>query len=350
MTLKFSMYDSVSSALEQPTLRPMRSNLHLLMFRLMKLVPAKYIVNQALERGELDPGGLVLETSSGTFALGLGIVCCERSLPFVIFSDPVIDRDLRNHLEFLGGEVCILETPAKVGGYQQARLDALHARLQRSPGAYWTRQYSNPDNRRAYHAVADRLVAGLGARRLTLVGSVGSGGSTCGLIERLREHDPATKLIGVDTFGSVLFGQPDGARKLRGLGNSLLPSNLDHSHFDEIHWVGADAGFNAARNLLRKEALYVGPTTGAAWLVANWRSALHPDETVVFLGADEGYRYASTVFDSDWLMANGLHPDGPLPEAPTEAVHPAHARGAWARFPWRRRMLAEVMQPACGVA
>lgn len=349
MTLDFPTYNSVSSALEQPILRPMRNKLHLLMFRLMKLVPAKYILTRALERGELGPGGLVLETSSGTFALGLGIVCCERGLPFVIFSDPVIDRDLRNHLEFLGGEVCILDSPAKVGGYQQARLDALHARLQTSPRAFWTRQYSNPDNRRAYHAVADQLVAGLG-ERLTLVGSVGSGGSTCGLIERLREHDPAAKLIGVDTFGSVLFGQPDGARMMRGLGNSLLPSNLDHSHFDEIHWVGAEAGFNAARSLLRKEALYAGPTTGAAWLVASWYSALHPEETVVFLGADEGYRYASTVFDSGWLAANGLRPDAPLPEGPNDAAHPAYARGAWARFSWRRRTLAEVTQSTRGAA
>lgn len=320
----------------------MGKNLYGLMFRLMKLVPAKHILNEALRRKEIDHRSTVMETSSGTFALGIGIVCCELGLPFVIFSDPVINSDLRNQLELLGGEVCILETPAAVGGFQQARLQALRTRLDETPNAFWTRQYSNPDNRRAYYPVADQLIAELGGK-LTIVGTVGSGGSTCGLIERLRRSEPKAKLIGVDTFASVLFGQPDGKRMLRGLGNSILPPNLDHSYFDEIHWVGAEAGFNATRTLFRSEAVFSGPSTGAAYLVARWRSLTHPDETVVFLGADEGYRYAGTVFDADWMLANGVRPEASIPAAPTEAPHPARAAGDWAWYPWGRRSLAEVV-------
>ncbi|WP_029006246.1 pyridoxal-phosphate dependent enzyme [Azorhizobium doebereinerae] len=345
MTLPLIPYPSTSAALEQPMLRQLGPNLYLLMFRLMKLVPAKFIIDQALARGKLPPGGLVMETSSGTFALGLAIVCCERGLPFVIFSDPIVDRGLRRQLELLGGEVCIIEQPAAVGGFQQARLDALDARLAAAPGAFWSRQYSNPDNARAYAEPADQLRAALGDR-LTLVGTVGSGGSTGGMAARLRATGAACRLVGVDTFHSVLFGQPDGPRLLRGLGNSLLPPNVDHAAYDEIHWVSAEAGFNATRHLMQAEAVFAGPTTGAAHLVARWHAAAHPDETVVFVGADEGHRYLATVYDRDWLAAAGLRPDAPLPAQPVAAPRPAAAGGDWACFAWNRRSLREVADPA----
>ena len=336
-----SIFSSISDALVKPALIKLQERLYLLQFRIMKIVPAKFIIERALQLGRLRPGDLVLESSSGTFALGLGIVCSENDLRFAIYTDPVIEADLRSHLELLGGEVFVSTRAAPSGGYQKARLDALMERLQSDKSAYWTRQYSNPDNANAYGALVNDLPKELGGS-LTIVGTVGSGGSTFGIIDRLRRGIPSAKLVGVDTFNSVLFGQTDGHRLLRGLGNSVLPENVRHAAYDDVHWVSAEAAFIATRRLLKEHAIYAGPTTGAAYLAAKWHVRMHPEETVVTIGPDEGHRYARSVYDNDWMIANGFNPNAEPPEHPALAAHPSLADGKWAWFPWGRRDYSEL--------
>jgi hypothetical protein len=175
-----------------------------------------------------------------------------------------------------------------------------------------------------------------------LVGTVGSGGSMCGTAHYLRLALGDMTAIGVDTHGSVLFGQPDGKRLLRGLGNSLMPRNVDHTVFDEVHWVSAAEAFHATRALHRREALFKGPTSGAAFMVARRWAELHPRSRVVALMPDDGYRYQSTVFDDDWLHAQNAYLAA-LPEGPALAQHPADAGPGWSWLPWGRRRYEDVL-------
>jgi cysteine synthase A len=139
------------------------------------------------------------------------------------------------------------------------------------------------------------------------------------------------------------IGRLEDRRLLRGLGNSLLPANLDHTAFDEIHWVGAAEAFTATRRLHRAHALYMGPTSGAAWMVARWVAAREPDANVVVLMPDEGHRYQSTVGDDQWLRARGaLLPV--LPSDPRDATSLADVNGGWERMAWHRRTLAEALR------
>ena len=114
-------------------------------------------------------------------------------------------------------------------------------------------------------------------------------------------------MIGVDTHRSVIFGQTDagGGRALRGLGNSLMPPNVDHTTFDVVHWVGAAEAFRATRQLHREHALFMGPTSGAAYLVADRWARENPDALAAVVLPDEGYRYQDTVYDDAWLQEQG---------------------------------------------
>jgi threonine synthase len=172
-----------------------------------------------------------------------------------------------------------------------------------------------------------------------VVGSVGSGGSTCGTIKTLREVEPSIKLVGVDTFGSVLFGLPVGRRELRGLGNSILPNNLDHACFDEVHWVSARDVYHYTRKLHGQFGLFCGPTSGATYQVARWLEA--PGKTVVFLAPDEGHRYMDTVYNNLWMLENGFGEVAPT-EAPGQVTRPEQAQEPWASIEWNRRTLPEV--------
>jgi len=154
---------------------------------------------------------------------------------------------------------------------------------------------------------------------------------------------PECRAIGVDTFASIVFGQPDGHRELRGLGMSLMPANVDHRVFDEVHWCTAALAYAATRQLHRRHAVYMGPTSGAAYLVGRWWAAANPDAVTVVMMPDEGYRYQDTVYDDGWLEAAG-HLGTAVPAQPVPTDDPAQAQQPWASFAWGRRPHAEVIQ------
>ncbi|OBP80084.1 cysteine synthase family protein [Mesorhizobium loti] len=338
--LPFSGY---SDAYALPSIIRCETNLYLAQFAFMKLLPAKYIIEQALARGTLTHGMRVLETSSGTFALGLAVICRERGFQLEIFTDPVMDEGLEKRLKSLGAEVFIITEKARHGGYQRSRLDALHARMrQLGHSCFWPRQYETPDNPAAYRVFADQISEMLDAD-VTLVGSVGSGGSTCGTIERLRQKASGARLIGVDTFNSVIFGQQDGERKLRGLGNSLVPKNVKHELYDEVHLISAQLAFAATRTLHERHAVFAGPTSGASYIVGRWRAQQYPEETVVVICPDEGHRYVESVYDHEWLKQNGCLHEGVLLEAPSGEAHPSTALPPWNRCRWNRKSREAVL-------
>ena len=338
--LPFSGY---SDAYALPSIIRCETNLYLAQFAFMKLLPAKYIIDQALARGTLTPGTTVLETSSGTFALGLAVVCRERGFQLEIFTDPVMDKGLENRLRSLGAEVFIITEKAKQGGYQRSRLDALHVRIgQLRHSCFWPRQYETADNPAAYKLFADQLLEMFDAD-ITLVGSVGSGGSTCGTIEGLRHKASGARLIGVDTFNSVIFGQQDGERKLRGLGNSLVPKNVKHELYDEVHLISAPLAFAATRTLHERHAVFAGPTSGASYIVGRWRARQYPRETVVVICPDEGHRYIETAYDYQWLKQNACLDESVLLDAPVTENHPSTALPPWNRYHWNRRSRKAVL-------
>ncbi|HEU4881557.1 MAG TPA: cysteine synthase family protein [Longimicrobium sp.] len=334
---------NVVDSLALPRLIWLRPNLLGLAFPLMKLLPARFIIRRALEEGALHPGGLIAETTSGTFGLALAMVARLQGHPLTLVSDPAIDAPLKRRLEDLGASVHIVEKAGASGGYQQARLAVLEQVLAQNPGSFCPRQYDNPHNPGSYAPCAEQLAHAAGGID-TLVGTVGSGGSVCGISSYLRLLFPELNVIGVDTHRSVIFGQSDAGsgRLLRGLGNSLMPPNVDHTAFDLVHWVGAAEAFRATRELHRNHAIFAGPTSGAAYLVADWWARENPDSLTAVIFPDEGYRYQDTIYDDAWLEEKGARLDV-LPRGPVEWSHPHDGADPWSFYRWGRRTFDEVM-------
>lgn len=332
---------TIVDAVALPRVVWLEGRLYAACFQLMKLLPARHILARAREEGVVRPGSVVIETTSGTFGLALAMVCALDGYRLVLVSDPAIDAPFKRRLEDLGARVEIVAEPAAVGGFQRARLDRMAEVQAEYPGHFCPSQYANPLNPGAYAALAHHLGETVG-RVDCLVGAVGSGGSMCGTAASLRRSNPGLRAVGVDTHGSVLFGQPDSKRLLRGLGNSLMPRNLDHTAFDEVHWVTAAEAFRATRALHRSHALFMGGTSGAAYLAARWEARREPDANVVVLLPDEGYRYQETIYKDEWLRENGVWLDE-LPEGPETVAGPSEASGGrWARMAWGRRSYEEV--------
>lgn len=329
----------------RPQLVHLTHNLTAAVFPLMKVFPAAFCLERAEKEHLISHDSVIVETSSGTMALGLALACNWSGYRLIVVSDTACDDALKRRIQDLGAEVQIVPRPAAVGGFQRARLNLVAEICARSEKYWWVNQYDNVANAASYSVCAAQFTGELG-RIDCLVGSVGSGGSVCGSSSHLRLLFPDLHVIGVDTFGSVLFGQPDGPRQLRGLGNSLLPKNLDHTCFDDVHWVSVEEAYTMTRILHRTTGLYRGGTSGACWMVARHWAEQNPGKRVLCLFPDDGHRYSNSIYNDDEMHANG-HWLANLPGHPREVSTPECAGPRWSFMRWRRRQLSEVVGEPC---
>jgi cysteine synthase A len=333
------VYRSGGDALSDPALIT-ANGLVLIRFETMKLVPARGIVEKAFAERRIKRGDTVIATSSGTFGIGLAHVCRDLGLKCLVVSDPAIDARYKRMFDALGAAVDIVPEPAVIGGYQRARLDRVAERVDADRTLYIASQYDDPANPASYVDVAERAVRACGELDV-LVGTVGSGGSMCGFTTGLRRRGPMIS-VGVDTQNSVVFGCPDGKRELRGLGNSLVPGNVDHTVFDEVAWVDAAEAYAGTHALLRETGAFCGPTSGAAYVVAKHYARRWPDARIGVILPDAGYRYLDSVFDPVWLAPklDGFEPVA----APARVTSPLDVPNCGiATFSWERRALADVL-------
>lgn len=288
----------------------------------MKDRPALHMVEQARRRGELRAGEPVIESTSGTLGLGLALAGIAYGHPVTLVTDPGLEPIMRRLLTAHGARIDIVTHPHPTGGWQQARRERVAELLATHDGAYCPDQYHNPDNVSGYASLALELAAQLG-RIDTLVCSVGTGGHSAGVARVLRDYFPQLRLVGVDTVGSTIFGQPPRTRLMRGLGSSIHPRNVDYSAFDEVHWVAPDEAVHAARQLAASQYTTGGWSVGAVGLVAGWLARTEDaDNRIAAVFPDGPERYFDTVFNDDYCHRHGLLAAGP-PDEPDLIDDPA---------------------------
>ena len=293
----------------------------------MKDRVARQTILEAKQAGVLRTGAPIIESSSGTMALGVALVGTFLGHEVHIVTDPRIDPITLAKLQSMG---CVVHVVEKMGshGWQSARLERLAALMKEYPGAFWPRQYENPANPRAYVDLAHELLEDLD-RVDILVASVGSGGSLCGTARELRKTNPNLRVVAVDAVGSAIFGQPDHPARLQGgLGNSLVPANVDPTLIDEIHWLSDAEAFAGTLQLAEHEKIFAGNSSGSVYVVARWLSRIVPAHTrIVTLFADRGDRYVSTIYNEAYREAKSVN-TLVLPDAPQE-VHWRTVVNSW---------------------
>ncbi|QLY28073.1 PLP-dependent cysteine synthase family protein [Nocardia huaxiensis] len=295
----------------------------------MKARAAVSLLAGAAARGELAPGAPVVESTSGTLGMGLALAARALGHPVILVVDDELEPDMRALFTAYGIRLEVVERAHPTGGWQQARLDRLADVLATTPGAYWPDQYNNPDNAAGYADMAREILAQ--ADRIdVLVATVGSGGHCAGLTRELRRHWPDLRVIGVDSVGSRIFGQPARQRIMRGLGSSILPRNVAYPDYDEVHWVGPVEAVASCRAVAARTCLAGGWSTGAAALVAGWVARTEPGAQVLTVFPDGPHRYLRTIYDDEWCTARGLL--GTAAAAPIELATPDESEvSGWAR-------------------
>ncbi|WP_291438725.1 cysteine synthase A [Desulfovibrio sp.] len=262
---------------------------------------AFHLIENALQWGELEPGGLVVEATSGNMGIGIALVSAVRGLRCVLAMPESMSLERRNLLKGLGAELVL--TPAAkgmTGAVEEAR------RIADEQGGFIPGQFTNPEAVQAhYKTTGPEIYSDSVGKMDVLVAGVGSGSSITGAGRFLKERIPGFKVIAVEPAASpVISGGKASPHLIQGIGAGFIPAILDRSLLDEVLLADGEEALDTAR-LLMRQGIVTGISTGA-----NVRAALQvaarPEmagKNIVTFACDTGERYMSTRLFTDMTQA-----------------------------------------------
>lgn len=249
------------------------------------------MINDAEARGILREGATIIEPTSGNTGVGLALVSAVKGYRLILTMPDTMSIERMNLLRAYGAELVL--TPgaeAMAGAIKKA--NELAAEI---PGSVILQQFENGANPAAHTATANEIWRDTGGEIDVFVAGVGTGGTITGTARRLKELNPAIKIVGVEPASSpVLSGGERGAHKLQGIGAGFVPKIYDSSLVDEIIPVTNEDAIATSRALVRTEGLLVGYSSGAALWAATAMLRAGEKGNVVVLLPDCGERYLST--------------------------------------------------------
>lgn len=255
---------------------------------------ARAIIEDAEARGLLQPGGTIIEPTSGNTGIGLAALAAARGYRSIFVMPDTMSVERRNMLRSYGAEVVL--TPGALG--MQGSLDKA-AELQASiPGSIQAGQFVNPVNPAAHYATTGpEIMADTEGQVDILVAGVGTGGTLSGTGRYLKERLPHLRVVAVEPAASpLLSGGKAGPHAIQGIGANFIPATLDTGVYDEVMPVDNEVPITTAKSLAATEGILVGISSGAA-LWAATQLALRPEnagKTIVVILPDSADRYFST--------------------------------------------------------
>lgn len=262
------------------------------------------LIDAAEDRG-LEPGGLVVEASSGNTAVALAQACAVRGYELVITLPEKMSAEKRRLVRAYGAELVV--TPDAEPGSPDHYVEVAQQIADERGGVYLD-QFGSPANAAAHQATTGpELLDALDGQVDALVCGAGTGGTLTGTARALKAESPDVTVVCVDPEGSVIHGGQAQAYKVEGIGDDFVPDGLDLDLVDRFEVVRDAESFLRARRLARDEGLLVGGSSGSA-LVGAERVArdLPAGANVVAILADTGRNYPTTFYDDAWLVEHGF--------------------------------------------
>lgn len=255
---------------------------------------AFFMISEAEIRGELSPGAIIVEPTSGNTGVGLAMVAAVKGYRLVLTMPDSMSSERRALLAAYGADLVL--TPAAEG--MTGAIEKALKIVVETPNAVMLKQFENGDNPLAhYRTTANEIWNDTCGKVDVLVAGVGTGGTITGTARRLKELNANVSVVAVEPLSSpVLSGGVSGSHKIQGIGAGFIPPIYDSSLVDEVMKVSDDDAMEAVRLLARTEGVLTGYSSGAAlWAAAELlQRKEYEDKNIVVVLPDNGERYLST--------------------------------------------------------
>jgi cystathionine beta-synthase len=274
------------------------------------------MIENAENEGILKPGGTIIECTSGNTGMGLALAAIVKGYKLICTLSDKQSKEKMDILRAMGAEIHVCPTnvaPEHPESYYSVA-ERLHKEI---PNSYYPFQYDNPGNWQAhYESTGPEIWEQTDGKITHFVVGVGTGGTISGVARYLKEKNPDIKIWGIDSYGSVfkkyhetgIFDENEIYSYItEGIGEDILPKNVDFSVIDYFEKVTDKDGALATRELAKKEGLFLGYSCGSAFQgLRQLKNELDEDSVTVVLFHDHGSRYVGKVYNDDWMRDRGF--------------------------------------------
>ena len=274
------------------------------------------MIEDAEKDGKIKPGGTIIEGTSGNTGMGLAITAIQKGYKCIFTLSDKQSKEKMDILRAVGAEVLVCPTDVEPDD-PRSYYSVARRLSQEIPNSWYVNQYDNPSNAIAhYESTGPEIWEQTDGKITHLVVGVGTGGTISGTAKYLKEQNPEIKIWGVDTYGSVFkkyhetgeFDEKEIYSYItEGIGEDILPENVDFSIIDRFEKVTDKDGAIMARRLSREEGIMVGYSAGSAVEAINqMKGELSSTDVVVVIFHDHGTRYVGKLFNNDWMKKQGF--------------------------------------------
>ena len=274
---------------------------------------ATHMIDKAEQRGEIKPGGTIVEGTSGNTGMGLAMCAAIKGYQAVFVMPDKQSIEKVQALRAFGSKVVV--TPTAVEPEDPRSYYSVSNKLgTETPNAFFANQYHNADNPETHYLyTGPEIWKQMGGKIDVFIAGMGTGGTLTGVGRYLKEQNPDIKIVGVDPVGSIYYdfyktGKLTEAYSyvLEGIGEDFLPSTMDMKVLDDCVRVSDKESFLTTREVVRKEGIFIGGSGGAAVAGAlKWlRSNDVEGQQVLILMPDTGRQYLGKIFNDDWMREN----------------------------------------------
>ena len=269
------------------------------------------MIEDAEKAGLLKEGGTVIEGTSGNTGMGLALACIQKGYKLICTISDKQSKEKMDILKAMGAEIYVC--PTNVAPEHPESYYSVAKRLNEEiPNSFYPNQYDNLSNRLAhYESTGPEIWEQTDGKITHFIVGVGTGGTISGIAKFLKEKNSKIKIWGVDSYGSVYkkyheTGEFDEneiySYITEGIGEDILPKNVDFDLIDHFEKVTDKDGAIYARRLAKEEGIFAGYSCGSAIAGLNQlKSQLNKDDVVVVLLHDHGSRYVGKIFNDDWM-------------------------------------------------
>lgn len=274
------------------------------------------MVEDAEARGDIKPGGTLIECTSGNTGMGLALAAIVKGYKLMCTLSDKQSKEKIDILKAVGAEVHVCPTNVEPD-HPDSYYSVARRLNEEMPNSFWVNQYDNASNAVAhYESTGPEIWDQTDGKITHFVVGVGTGGTISGVGKYLKEQNPNVKIWGADSYGSVfkkyhetgVFDEKEIYSYItEGIGEDILPKNVDFSIIDHFEKITDRDGALVTRELAVKEGLFLGYSAGSAFQVLRqMKHELNEDSVVVVLFHDHGSRYVGKVFNDDWMRERGF--------------------------------------------